>query len=322
MASAVIYLIRVVVAATKYFAAILPLLAFAQLCSMQIAGAAPSTTKTDAKVAPAGAKMTASQGNAPLDRLEFLLRSGQVSQAKSLLAKTPATALNEDGRHMWLGACLAAEQSFEEAVVELDKVSDLSGAGCQVLKHSAAAYFQTAAYEKAIKLSTLQIARCDDFDTYRTLAGCYLATRQYAKAAETFSRAAQKRPARAPEAYVQAASAMLVANRPAEALAYCEKAPLADHGAAAITPLIVKASCLEKLNRWQEAVTVLNGAMTRVKSAKGVGPEMAETMIRGCLGDRAKCYDQLGKPLAAAADRAQLKRMSEAIEDDLVGRGR
>lgn len=290
-------------------------------CTEDAYGIEPASKKS-AKTAPQAIKVVYDRYGLPANLLDKLLRQRNVFEVRTILARTPRCAGDEEARLILVGACLAAKERFEDAVVEFDKVRHMDQASNSALCLAARAYAQTDDYPKAIEYAGIAIKRCNDYESYEVRARCFNADRRYAEAAADYEKAAQVCPRRATDFYVQAATVMLRADRPTQALVLVERAPLGKPGSVDGATLLTKALCLEKLCRWSDGVTVLTKAVAICKSAASTEEDVATLCLIHCIGERAKCYEKLGKKTEAAADRQAVEKLSSGVESDLIGKRR
>jgi tetratricopeptide (TPR) repeat protein len=258
----------------------------------------------------------------PVEKLEFLLNTGQTAQIRAVLGRTPIHKGDEEVRRLWLAVCLSVERSYEESSAEFSKVKHLDRASGPVLCAAAQSYAQTQDFARAIELSSLAIGRGYVNPGYELRATCYNLEKRYIEAADDYQKAAKFRPRLASDFYCRAANALLSANKPLSALAVCDKAPPMARGPGKAALLLTKGVCYEKLNRWSDGVTTLTEAIATARAGLSNRENASTLGLINSLVERAKCYDKLGKKAEAAEDRRWQEQLSGGIENDLIGKDR
>jgi tetratricopeptide (TPR) repeat protein len=252
-------------------------------------------------------------------QLEILVYQTNVTQIRSILARTPRRNGDEDVRNIWEAACLALEQRDEQCMTLLGTVKSLDLAGPYALSRFTRVYMRTENIAKAIQMANLEIKR-NYPGGYEHRAACYSVEHLHKEAANDYIRAAELLPDRANGFYSKAAGAMLQAQAPAEALALVNKAPLGLQGMSDVSVYLTKALCLERLNRWSDAVGSLTKAVTICQSCISEKEESIKYQLMHCLDERAKCYEKLGKKAEAASDRRTQENLASGEYNDLFGK--
>jgi tetratricopeptide (TPR) repeat protein len=258
----------------------------------------------------------------PIKELERLLMNHQVFQVRTILSRTSRHAGDDDARQIWLAACYAVEQRFEEAVDGFSKVKNMDSASSSYALYLAAwSYSQMQDFTKAIELATLAIKRGNYYQSYELRGGCYNAEKHYVEAASDYEKAATLMPNRAGGLYSEAANALLRANKPAEALVLANKAPEGTKGDGGDVPMrLTRALCYEKLNRWSDAVPQLTKGLAIARLQMSKHQNYSNLSFSRCMEERAKCYEKLGKKAEATADRKELETWSKGMVQDWVGK--
>jgi tetratricopeptide (TPR) repeat protein len=259
----------------------------------------------------------------PSNMLDGLLIFKRPSKVRAILAQTPRHPGDDDVRQILLASCLAAGEKYEEAVSEFAKVKNIDSGSTYCLYLAARTYLEVGNYARSIELANLGLKRGKHSDFFEILAKCYSATKRYDEAARNFEQVAIRDPHRAHDKYVLAANVMLRANKPQQALYYAEKAPLGIPGEADCTTRLTRGLCLEKLNRWADAITELSKAMAvcNESEASDKNVELANLCLCHCLQERIICYEKLGQKANAAADRKAAEKLSRDLESDLIPQG-
>jgi tetratricopeptide (TPR) repeat protein len=121
--------------------------------------------------------------------------------------------------------------------------------------------------------------------------------------------------------YTKAASSMYLTGNTKEALAIVARAPAAIEIGSDGMLQLTKARCLEKLNRYEEAVSVLSKLIAEGKSKKvSYRADFVNAGLSRAFDERAKCYDKLGDKAKASADRQAQEQWSKGVENDLFGK--
>lgn len=288
------------------------------LCPLDASLASPPLSSRPTKQPIETTKVIPDAYGLPSQQLCNLLHSGHVYQARTILARTSRQPGDEDMRQCWLGACFSVEQKYEESVVEFAKVKHMDRAPGCVFHMAARAYAQVQDTARAIEISSLGIERVNDYENYEIRAACYNGEKRYVEAAGDYEKAALSRPRTAGNFHCKAALALLSANRPSQALALIGEVPSAGLEADGVAVLLTKAMCLERLNRWSDAVAVLTTAIALAKTI--LQPERSAFSLNNCLAERAKCYDKMGKKAEAVADRQRQEQLSGGWASDLMGK--
>jgi len=259
---------------------------------------------------------TASQGvdvyGLPVATLEALLSVKETRKARELLAQKGGLGKDNEGKILWISACLAVEGREDESVAEFEKIKHLENVNSYALARVAKAYCQIGNFARAKELCTLAISRGGQ-DCYDTRAACYDFEKHYVEAAADYERAAAVNPRYEGGYHGRAAREMLKANQPAKALALVDKAPQIRKGEPDCLLLLTKGECLEKLNRNAEAIAFFSKAMLALPAKKWVDESVLRTTV---LRARAKTYEKMGRTVEAAADRQAIDKSSNEAADD------
>lgn len=256
----------------------------------------------------------------PEGQLFFLLRKNKVSQIRALLKSTPVHSGDHEERQMWLAACLAQEQRYDEAVAIFDQIKTLEQAPVLVVLKAAKAYSDNQRFDKSIKLCSAVISKWPVVDAYKIRAGSYSALDRLSEAADDYVKLAQLKKFSAKTYYVYAGNLLVKAGRSKEALALMDKAAVARGGERDAAMLLVRANCYKNMGQWQKAIDALTTVEKSVNVDRGPSHKNKDGYYRSvCLKERALCYEKLGKHALAQADLKALNDSSRAIEDELIG---
>lgn len=260
----------------------------------------------------------------PEGQLFVLLRKNRISELRSLLKAAPVHTGDQEERQMWLAACLAQEQRYEEAVALFDQVKGLDQAPVPVMLKAAKAYSDEQNFAKSIKLCSAVLSKWPVVEAYKIRAGCFSATDRPAQAAEDYIKLAALKKYSAKTYYVYAGNLLVKAGRINDALAVMDKAAKARGGEQDEPMLLVRANCYKSLGQWQKAIDALT-AVEKKSSSMGrtaKNSNKAQYYRSVCLKERALCYEKLGKHELAKADLKTLNDSSREIENDLIGKDR
>lgn len=241
----------------------------------------------------------------------------QASVAKALLEKVPRCKGDDDRRNMILGAILATDSKFDEALPLFTKVKRPEEAVNCELYMAAKAFALAQNYPKAIEIATIAIDRNSDQKSLEVRASCYSTLGRLNEAIQDYETLARTKPLWASDYLAKEASMFTRMNKHNEALVAAERAVKADPADSGAQ--MIKGACLEQLGRYGEAVQALTLARSLAKKTISTKAESTFFLIRA-LEKRAICYKKMGKINESERDKLELKSYSDKLMDDLVGK--
>jgi tetratricopeptide (TPR) repeat protein len=253
----------------------------------------------------------------PVAQIEQLLEARNSSAAKALLEKVPRCKGDDDRRNMILGAILATESKFDEALPLFTKVKRPEEAVDCELYMAAKAFALAQNFPKAIEIATIAIERNNDQKSLEIRASCYSTLGRLNEAIQDYETLARTKPLWASDYLAKEASMFTRMNKHNEALVAAERAVKADPSDAGAQ--LVKGACMEQLKRYDEAVQALTVARSLAKKTISTKAESTFFLIRA-LEKRAICYKKMGKINESERDKLELKSYSDKLMDDLVGK--
>lgn len=253
----------------------------------------------------------------PVAQIEHLLDARNATAARAVLAKVPRCKGDEDRRNMILGAILATDNNFDDALPLFTKVKHPEEAAACELYLAAKAFALAQNLQKAIEMATIAIDRTNDQKCLEIRTASYSSLGRYKEAIQDLENLAKTKPNWASDYLAKEANLLGRMNKHQEALAVAERAVKANPADSAAQT--VKGVCLEQLGRYGEAVEALTIARNLAKKTVSTKGESTFFLIRA-LEKRASCYQKMGKINEAERDKLELKGYSDKLMDDLVGK--
>ncbi len=252
----------------------------------------------------------------PIAQIEYLLMTGNSKGALAALAKVPRSKGDEDRRNMILAAAKANDNDFDGALPLFSRIKVMEGTPCEF--YLAAKTFAIAQdFPKAIEMASKGIAQTDNQKCLEIRATAYSNIGRFQEAIQDYETLARVYPAWAADYLSRASATLIKINKPKEALIMADRAIAGNDKEPG--PHFIRATCLRELGRFTEAVDACTKAVHCAKVRMSKNREAAFLMVRA-MEERAKCYHNLGKLKEEAADRAEIKRYSDEVMNEMIGR--
>jgi len=282
-------------------------------------GKADRTENTDEMVSE-DIPETAANKTLPVLELKHARQNKDGKAIRQLISKIKVTALNKNAIDFWRGMAFKCEKRYEEAGVEFDKCTDLSDVSVEGHLQVAETYLFIEQFAQAIKILDDSIKRKPCYDSVELRARCYLAQNMTAPALRDFIAAAKMRENKSRSLLARAGEILRREHKPKEALEIMKAGDNTKEHATDAAFYMAKAVCYEDLGQWDNAVESCTRAIN-VSKQRGPHTFQASQMILSrAVSERAKCYDHLGKPALAKADREFYRKFCNGIEDDMLGK--
>lgn len=255
----------------------------------------------------------------PMQQLESALRTKDFRRIDSLLARTKETRASANSINLWRGLSMWCQQRYEEAVDHFDRCTNFDDAALSGLYTVGLSYLKVEECSKAIKVLTLVIDKFPNRDSYECRANCYMALKLYERALRDFLSAAKYSHHYRASYLTKAANVLRIEKKYPEAIATYNAAMKDSPAQFVPTALLGQALCYQDLKRWNEATLNCTEAI-KVLSKPGYIDEMKMPNLANSYFQRARCYDNLGKPSLAAADRLTHSKLSSSFASDFLGK--
>lgn len=255
----------------------------------------------------------------PLQQLGAALPAKNFSRIDALLSRVKETPTNANALNLWRGLSLWCQQRYEEAVDHFDRCTNFDDASLSGLYIVGLSYLKVEECSKATKVLTLVIDKFPNRDSYECRANCYMALKSYDRALRDFLSAAKYSHHYRASYLTKAANVLRIEKKYPEAIATYNAALKNSPKQFVPTALLGQALCYQDLKRWNEAAQNCTEAI-KVLTAPGYTDEMKMPNLANCYFQRAKCYDSLGKPSLAAADRLAHSKLSSSFASDFLGK--
>ncbi len=253
----------------------------------------------------------------PAEELSYLIDTHKPAVARKLLNSTPKHPGDEEERKLWLAACLAREQRFEESLEQFEKIKSLQKAPTSVLLMAGSAYAENQQYAKAIAIASSILAKENNWLAYELRAGCYAASGKLIESSRDYEKCASLYNHASVSFLVKAAMILNMADKPKQALDIIERAIKTPSGKKSTIVYLAQADCYKKQCRWQEAVNSLTEALKYSKSYSENAQNGGNILLPACYKERAFCYQKLGNKALAQADLDALDKYSRGIANEM-----
>ncbi|MBI5172112.1 MAG: tetratricopeptide repeat protein [Candidatus Melainabacteria bacterium] len=252
----------------------------------------------------------------PIAQIEYQLKTRNSKGALAALAKVPRSIGDEDRRNMIAGAAKANDNDFDGALPLFSRIKVFEGTPTEYFL--AAKTFAIAQdFPKAIEMATRGINLNNDQKCLEIRAGAYSNIGRFDEAIQDYETLARVYPAWTADYLSKEAATLLKLNRFKEALLAAERAIKVNPNEAGA--YLMKATALRKLGRLAEAVEASTRSMEAARARLSRNKE-AVFLLNRALEERATCYQMLGKRREEAADRDEIKRNSNQVMNELIGR--
>lgn len=251
----------------------------------------------------------------PIAQIEYLLMCRNSKGAMAALAKVPRSKGDEDRRNMIVGAAKANDNDFDGALPIFSQIKVFEGTPCEYYL-AAKTFAVSQNCPKAIEMANRGIKLTNDQKCLELRASAYLNTSRFDDAIQDYEILARAYPAWAGDYLSKEAAILVKLNQFKEALLAADRAIKANPEESGA--YLAKATSLRKLGRLAEAVEASTRSLETARARLNRNQEAAFLLNRA-LEERATCYREMGKHKEEAADRAQLKRNSEKVMDELLG---
>ncbi len=252
----------------------------------------------------------------PIAQIESLLKIRNSKGALAALTKVPRSTGDTDRRSMIAGAAKANDNDFDGALLLFSRIKVFEGTPTEY--YLAAKTFAIAQnYQKAIEMATRGINLNDDQKCLEIRAAAYSNLGRFDDAIQDYETLARVYPAWTADYLSKEAAILLKLNRFKEALLATERAIKANPSEAGA--YLMKATSLRKLGRTAEAVEASTRSLEAARARLSRNRE-AVFLLNRALEERATCYQILGKRKEEAADRDEIKRSSDQVMNELIGR--
>lgn len=252
----------------------------------------------------------------PIAQIEYQLKTRNSKGALAALAKVPRSIGDEARRNMIAGAAKANDNDFDGALPLFSRIKVFEGTPTEYFL--AAKTFAIAQdFPKAIEMATRGINLNNDQKCLEIRAGAYSNIGRFDEAIQDYETLARVYPAWTADYLSKEAATLLKLNRFKEALLAAERAIKVNPNEAGA--YLMKATALRKLGRLAEAVEASTRSMEAARARLSRNKE-AVFLLNRALEERATCYQMLGKRREEAADRDEIKRNSNQVMNELIGR--
>jgi tetratricopeptide (TPR) repeat protein len=263
----------------------------------------------------------------PLAQLTALNSEKRGGEARTLLARVKPTAANRNLLHLWRGLTYAHELEPEEAAVEFDQCTDFTETSLDGQFQAAFTYMGLDQCSKAIKILSTMLDKYPDCpghamqrQCYEARGDCYVGVGRFKEAIIDYRQAARLWPQKSQALLARAAELLRREHKCSEALALLNEAIATRGQPPEFGYLMCRASCLEELGKWPEATKDLTTVIRLALEGINHGGQGEFIIISRAYIERAKCYDHVGQPGLAAADRLAHQKMSREAESTIVGK--
>lgn len=262
---------------------------------------------------------TAGNKTLPLQHLDAALQKRNYRRIDALLSRVRETPVNANTLSLWRGLSFWCQLRYEEAVDQFDRCKNFDDASLSGLSIVGLSYFKVEECNKAIKNLTLVINKFPERDSCEFRANCYMALKQYDQAISDFLLAAKYSHHYRAFYISKVANVLRIEKKYTEAINFY-KAALKNAPAQFVpTALLGQALCYQDMKRWNEAAQNCTEAI-KVLTAPTYIDEMKMTNLANSYLQRAKCYDNLGKPSLAVADRRAHYKLSSSFANDFLSK--
>lgn len=225
------------------------------------------------------------------------------------------------GNYLITGLKLLERDDADRAAAQFQHCKDPSLVSSPVLVRMASAYLDAGIYDRSIECADIIIKRdkklssVNDLVTaYTTKAHTLISLNKRTEAATCLVQACHVKVDNPNAPFHEASEELLKLGKAAEAL------KLSDEGLKAVPELpfsyLSRALVLNSLKRYPEALETLNKCLAVCATAKKrYGPDCHIGFIPKVYQERAICYDKLGQPARAEADRKYVRSENNAWED-------
>ena len=255
----------------------------------------------------------------PIQQLDAALRTRDFRRIDALLARIKETTTNANAVHLWRGLSFGCQQRYEEAVDHFDHCINFDDAAPSGLYMVGFAYFKVEECSKAIKTLTLAINKFPNRDSYECRANCYMALKSHDQAMRDFLLAAKYSGHFRTSYLSKAANVLRIEKKYPEAIATYNAAIKNSPAQFLPAALLGQSLCYQDVKRWNEAARNCTEAI-KTLTAPAYRDEMKMPNLANCYFQRAKCYDNLGKPVLAAADRLAHSKISSSLAGDFLSK--
>lgn len=253
----------------------------------------------------------------PAAQIDLLLTVRNAKEIRTLLAKVPRCAGDEDRRLMLDGAILATDDDFEQALPIFSRVKHPLEATNYEIYLAAKTFAQAQDFTRAINMATLGANRGNNHRCLEIRASCYSNLNRFPEAVKDYDTLACTQPLWATDYLSKEADLLLRINKCNEALAVTERAEKLDGRKTA--PTFTRGLCLERLDRFNEAIEAFTKSMQNTHEKIEQKRESAYFFLNA-LRERAKCYRKLGRIKDAAIDEFEAAKISKGVMDELIGK--
>ncbi len=294
--------------------------ALAKDASASSAGAAEVTSALERtkeqNIAYNSVPVTTANQSLPIAQLDASFGKYNGARIRSLLAKVKTTPANANAISLWRGLACYCLGRHEEAAEDFDRCSDFKDASPKHLYAVGFVYSRVDEYQKAIKFFTLVLKKLPDSESYFCRGDCYASLKMYDQAISDYLLAAKLSPSRRGQYLGSAAFVLRSQRKYPEAIANFTEAIKNSPIAFLPSNLRARALCYQDLNRWSEAVRDYSETIKILQTVyKG---EKKSIFLSESYFQRAKCYDKLGKPALAAADRRRHAQIGATLAGDVL----